>query len=64
VSRPSKQPKPAADPDAARPVADASVVVQVEVWLLGISPMVWWRLLALNTYTLRERHGMIQVAMG
>jgi len=38
--------------------------VQVKVWLLGISPMVWRRLLVPDTCTLRELHGMIQVAMG
>ena len=39
-------------------------VVQVKVWLLGISPMVWRRLLVPNTCSLRELHGVIQVAMG
>jgi len=34
--------------------------VQVKVWLLGISPMVWRRLLVLDTCTLRELHGVIQ----
>ena len=48
----------------APPVADAAGVVQVKVWLLGISPMVWRRLLVPDTCTLRELHGMIQVAMG
>jgi len=38
--------------------------VQVKVWLLGISPMVWRRPLVPDTCTLRELHGMIQVAMG
>jgi len=64
VPRPSKQPKPAADPDAALSVADAAGIVQVKVWLLGISPMVWRRLLLPDTCTLRELHGMIQVAIG
>jgi len=64
VPRPSKQPKSATDSDAASSVADASVIVQVKVWLLGISPMVWRRLLVPGTCTLRELHGMIQVAMG
>ncbi len=41
VPRRSKQPKPDASPDAAPPVGDAAGVVQVKVWLLGISPMVW-----------------------
>ena len=38
--------------------------MQVKVWLLGISPMVWRRLLVSDTCTLRELHGVIQVAMG
>ena len=54
VPRPSKQPKPAAGPHAAPPVADAAGVVQVKVWLLGISTMVWRRLLVPDTCTLRE----------
>ena len=37
--------------------------MQVKVWLLGISPMVWRRVLVPNTCTLRELHGVIQVAM-
>ncbi len=35
-----------------------------EVWLLGISPMVWRRVLVPVSLTLRELHGVIQVAMG
>jgi hypothetical protein len=38
--------------------------VQLKVWLLGISPMVWRRLLVPGTCTLRELHGILQVAMG
>jgi len=38
--------------------------VQIKVWLLGISPMVWRRVLVPNTCMLRELHGVIQVAMG
>ena len=44
--------------------ADRDEIVQVKVWLLGISPMVWRRLLVRSTCTLRELHGVIQVAMG
>src|SRR5487761_94303 len=39
-------------------------VVQLKVWLLGISPMIWRRLLVPSACTLRELHGIIQVAMG
>jgi len=38
--------------------------VQIKVWLLGISPMVWRRVLVPHTCTSRELHGVIQVAMG
>ena len=34
------------------------------MWLLGITPMVWRRLLVPAACTLRELHGVIQVAMG
>lgn len=39
-------------------------MVRIKVWLLGISPMVWRRLLVPGTCTLRELHGVLQVAMG
>jgi hypothetical protein len=39
-------------------------VVQFKVWLQEISPMVWRRLLVPGTCTLRELHGILQVAMG
>src|ERR1700722_1679227 len=34
------------------------------VWLTGISPMMWRRVLVPSSFTLRELHGVIQVAMG
>jgi len=46
------------------PDTDGTEIVQIKVWLLGISPMVWRRLLVPSTCTLRELHGVIQVAMG
>jgi Plasmid pRiA4b ORF-3-like protein len=49
---------------SATPVADADEIVQIKLWLLGISPMVWRRVLVPASYTLRELHGMFQVAMG
>lgn len=39
-------------------------IVQIKVWLLGISPMVWRRVLVPASFTLRELHGVLQVAMG
>lgn len=43
---------------------DGDVILQVKVWLIGISPMVWRRVLVPAAFTLRELHGVIQVAMG
>ncbi len=43
---------------------DGAENVQIKVWLLGISPMVWRRVLVPSSQTLRELHGVIQVAMG
>ena len=42
----------------------ASPILQLKVRLLDISPMVWRRLLVPASFTLRELHGVIQVAMG
>ena len=38
--------------------------MQIKVWLVGISPMVWRRVLVPTNFALRELHGVIQVAMG
>jgi Plasmid pRiA4b ORF-3-like protein len=46
------------------PAADAATILQVKVWLTGISPMVWRRVLVPSRFSLRELHGVIQVAMG
>jgi hypothetical protein len=37
---------------------------QFRVRLLGISPMIWRRILVPSSTTLRELHGIFQVAMG
>jgi hypothetical protein len=44
--------------------ADSDAIVQIKVWLLGVSPMVWRRVLVPAALMLRELHGVIQVAMG
>ena len=41
--------------------ADANAILRVKVWLVGISPMVWRRILVPTAFTLRELHGVIQV---
>lgn len=42
----------------------AGSVLQLKVRLLGISPMIWRRILVLETMSLHELHGALQVAMG
>ncbi|MCB1832778.1 MAG: plasmid pRiA4b ORF-3 family protein [Geminicoccaceae bacterium] len=42
----------------------ANEIVQLKVRLLGISPMIWRRVLVPASTTLRELHGILQVAMG
>jgi hypothetical protein len=44
--------------------SDADAIIQVKMWLLSVSPMVWRRVPVPATITLRELHGVIQVAMG
>lgn len=39
-------------------------MMQLKVWLLGISPMVWRRLLVPGPCSLHDLHGILQVAMG
>ena len=51
----------APSPDAA---VNVDAVLQVKVWLVGISPMVWRRVLVPASFTLRELHGVIQLTMG
>ncbi len=61
MKRGPKQPLPG---DSHAPAEGADAIVQIKVWLLGISPMVWRRVLVPVSLTLRELHGVIQVAMG
>lgn len=39
-------------------------ILQLKVRLLDVSPMIWRRLLVPSTMTLRDLHGVFQVAMG
>lgn len=59
MKRRPKPPVPEEDP-----AGGGEAILQVKVWLTGISPMVWRRVLVPTTFTLRELHGVIQVAMG
>jgi len=62
MKRRPKQPLSKDSP--ASSATDGDVILRVKVWLIGISPMVWRRVLVPATFTLREMHGVIQVAMG
>jgi Plasmid pRiA4b ORF-3-like protein len=59
-----RQKSPGPEEKASAPTADADAILQVKVWLVGISPMVWRRVPVPTSFTLRELHGVIQVAMG
>jgi len=39
-------------------------IYQLKIRLRGISPMIWRRVLVPASATLRELHGILQVAMG
>ena len=43
---------------------ESTPIVQLKVRLLGISPMIWRRVLVPSSVTLRELHGILQVSMG
>ena len=55
---------PAAVAPSSDGVVNANAVLQVKACLVGISPMVWRRVLAPPSFALRELHGVIEVAMG
>ncbi len=50
--------------DPAVPTDPTGAILQFKVWLMGISPMIWRRVLVPATFTVRQLHGVIQVAMG
>ena len=62
MKRRSKPPPPAVN-DAPL-TADAGEVLQIKVWLVGISPMIWRRLLLRSDHTIADLHYAIQIAMG
>ena len=43
---------------------ESTRIVQLKVRLLGISPMIWRRVLVPACVSLRELHGILQVSMG
>jgi hypothetical protein len=50
--------------NVAAPSVIAPAALQLKIRLLAISPMIWRRVLVAETLTLRELHGVSQVAMG
>jgi Plasmid pRiA4b ORF-3-like protein len=64
VTRAPKPTRPDIGSASSAAEAGGAEIVQVKVWVLGISPMVWRRVRVPSTCTLRELHGVIQVAMG
>jgi hypothetical protein len=59
-----KRPRSSFDELPAARVPGEDGILQLKAWLLGISPMVWRRVLIPAACTLRELHGILQVAMG
>ncbi len=60
-----RRPKhPGSEEKSSTSTAAAAAILQFKVWLIGISPMVWRRVLVPANFTLRELHGVIQVVMG
>ena len=47
-----------------RTAPETGSVLQLKVRFLGISPMIWRRVLVPETMSLHELHGVLQVAMG
>ena len=45
-------------------LGESTRIVQLKVRLLGLSPMIWRRVLVPESVTLRELHGILQVSMG
>ena len=50
--------------ESVKSAALPGAIVRLNVRLLGISPMIWRRVLVPDSMTLRELHGVVQLAMG
>ena len=59
MKRRPKQPLPDEPPTPSD--AGAASIVQIRIWLVGIGPKVWRRVLVPTKFTLRELHGVIWV---
>jgi len=52
-------------PQSSSVIHDDSVeIYQIRIWIKGISPMIWRRLLIKNNSTIADLHHSIQIAMG
>jgi hypothetical protein len=60
MTRRLKQPLPAEN----SMLYATNAIVQIKVWLLGVSPIVWRRVLVPSDATPRELYGVFQVVMG
>ena len=50
--------------ESVKPAAPPKAILQLKVRLLGISSMIWRRVLVPESVSLRELHGVVQLAMG
>ena len=50
--------------ESVKPAAPPEAILQLKVRLLGVSPMIWRRVLVPESVSLRELHGVVQLAMG
>ena len=50
--------------ESVKSAAPPGAILQLKVRLLGISPMIWRRVLVAESMSLRELHGVVQLAMG
>ena len=50
--------------ESVKSAAPPGTILQLKVRLLGINPMMWRRVLVPESVSLRELHGVVQLAMG
>ena len=50
--------------ESVKSAAPPGAILQLEVRLLGISPMIWRCVLVPESVSLRELHGVVQLMMG
>ena len=50
--------------ESVKSAALPGAILQIKIRLLGISPMIWRRVLVPESMSLRELHGVVQLAMG